>query len=110
MQLRDRLKADLGAAIRDGDTRLVAVLRSLLAAIGNAEAVELDPSHPKEVQGWAEVPRRRLTTAELMQIVRREADERRAAAAEYEQRGRPDEAERLRRSARVVDRYLEDPA
>jgi len=109
VSLPQRLKADLSAAIRDGDTPLVAVIRTLLAAIGNAEAVELDPSHPRDVQGWAEVPRRRLAPEEIRGIVRREAEELLAAAVEYEQHGRPDEGARLRRSAAQVARYLAEP-
>lgn len=106
MPLRRRLKADLSNAIREGDTELVAVLRTLVAAVDNAEAVELDASHPREVQGWAEVPRRRLAAEDIDRIVRREADELRSAAAEYEQHGQPRQTERLRRRARLADCYL----
>ena len=84
MSLLARLKTDLGAARKEGDAARVAVIRTLMAAIANAEAVELGPSHPREVQGWAEVPRRRLSAEDILRIVRREADELRAAAAEYE--------------------------
>ncbi len=104
------LKTDLSAARKAGDAALVTVLRTLMGAIANAEAVELDPSQPKEVAGWAEVPRRRLTGEDLSGIVRREAADLRAAAVEYEQHGQPQEAARLRRSAGFVDRYLEGPA
>ena len=86
------------------------MLRTLLAAIANAEAVELDPSHPKEVQGWAEAPRRRLSSADVAAIVRRERDDLLAAALEYERHGRPGEAARLRRSAALVEGYLADPS
>jgi hypothetical protein len=65
----------------------------------------LDASHPQEVQGWAEVPRRRLTAADLAGILRREAAELRAAAEDYERRGGPDEAGRLRARAVLVDGY-----
>ena len=108
MPIRRRLKADLRAAMSAGDTQLVSVVRTLLAAIGNAEAVELDAAHPKEVEGWGDVPRRRLTPGDLAGILRREAEELRGAAAEYEQNGRPGEAARLRSRATLVDRYLAD--
>jgi uncharacterized protein len=108
--LQRRLKADLSGALKAGDAQLVAVIRTLMAAIANAEAVELDASQPKEVQGWAEAPRRRLTGEDLSRIMRREAADLRAAAVEYEQHGQPQEAARLRRSAGFVDRYLEGPA
>jgi len=108
MDIRERLKADLLAARKAGDGESVDQLRVLLAAIGNAEAVELDASHPKEVEGWGEVPRRRLTPDDLAGILRREAAELRGAAAEYEQNGRPGEGARLRSRAALVDRYLAD--
>jgi len=106
MPLLARLKADLGAARKVGDAERVAVIRTLMAAIANAEAVDLGPSHPKEVQGWAEAPRRRLSADDLQRIVRREADELRAAAADYEERGAPQEAVRLRRGADLTEGYL----
>jgi uncharacterized protein YqeY len=108
--IRQRLRADLLVARKAGDTESVDQLRILLAAIGNAEAVELDVSHPKEVEGWADVPRRHLTPDDLAGILRREAEDLRAAAAEYEQNGRPDEAARLRARARLVDGYRADPS
>jgi uncharacterized protein YqeY len=106
MTLPRRLKAELRAAMNAGDAERVSVARTLLAAIANAEAVELDASHPKEVQGWAEVPRRHLTDADLAAIFRREAEELVAAADDYGRRGRPDEAERLRARAALVEGYL----
>lgn len=104
--IRALLKADLRAALGAGDGERVSVARTLLAAIANAEAVELDASDPKEVEGWAEVPRRRLTAADLAGILGREAAELRAAADDFEQRGARAEAERLRARARLVDGYL----
>jgi hypothetical protein len=106
MPLLARLKADLGSARKAGDAERVAVIRALMAAIANAEAVDLGPSHPREVQGWAEVPRRHLSVDDLRQIVRREADELRAAATDYEERGAPQEAVRLRRGAALTEGYL----
>ncbi len=108
MDIRGRLKADLLVARKTGDTASVDQLRILLAAIGNAEAVELDASHPREVEGWGDLPRRHLTADDLAGILLREAEDLRAAAAEYEQNGRPDEAARLRSRARLVARYLAD--
>lgn len=107
--LQRRLKGDLGAALKAGNAPLVTVLRTLMGAIANAEAVPLDPAQPKEVQGWAEVPRRRLTAEDLSSILHREAADLRAAADDYEQRGNPGEGARLRRSAEFVDRYLAGP-
>lgn len=104
--IRELLKSDLRTARREDDAERASVVRTLLAAIANAEAVELDASHPKDVQGAAEVPRRLLTAADLTGILGREASELRAAADDYQRRGRPDEAERLRARATLVDGYL----
>jgi uncharacterized protein YqeY len=107
--LQRRLKADLGAARREGDAELVSVLRVLMGAVANAEAVDLAASQPRDVDGWAEVPRRRLGAEDLAAILQREADDFRAAAREYDERGVPQEAERLRRCAGLVDRYRAGP-
>jgi uncharacterized protein len=108
MVLRDHLKADLLAAAKEGDAARAGVIKVLLAAIANAEAVDLGPSQPREVQGWAEAPRRRLTDEDLARILSREAADRRAAAEEYESHGRSGEAARLRQSALWVEAYLGD--
>jgi len=110
LSLFSRLKADLSTALREGDGEAVAVLRALMAAIANAEAVELDPAQPRDVDGWAEVPRRRLTPDDLSRILRREAAELHSAAGEYEGRGRPDQAARLRRRAGLVEGYRGGPS
>jgi hypothetical protein len=52
--------------------------------------------------GAAEAERHTLTEPEVEQIVRTEAAERQAAAHDYDQAGRPDEAERLTREASVL--------
>jgi hypothetical protein len=109
LPLRQRLKADLLTATRQGDAARVSVIKVLLAAIANAEAVPLDPSQPKEVLGWAEAPRRRLTPEDIRGILRREAGELRAAAAEYAGHGEPGEAARLLRAAERVEGYLDEP-
>ncbi len=87
-------------------------LRSALAAIGNAEAVLPRPgpgpagsahvAGAVEGLGAGEAERRVLTEADLGEIVQAEITERRAAAGQYEQAGRSDRAERLRREADVL--------
>lgn len=108
MDIRERLKADLLTARKAGDDESVDQVRILLAAISNAEAVELDASHPKEIEGWAEMPRRRLTHGDLAGILRREAEDLRGAATEYALNGQPGEAARLSARASLVERYLAD--
>jgi uncharacterized protein YqeY len=109
-----RLRAALTAALRSGDRAAVAAVRSALAAISNAEAV--DPAAqggPADLTmapgehfagaragfGAGEVPRKRLMAPEVTHIVLAEIDERQSAAAEYDRLGHSGQAERLRREA-----------
>jgi len=101
MPLRKVLRADLNEARKAGDAELATLIRTLIAAIDNAEAV--DPSdHP---DGHSEVPRRSLSDDETLRIVLAEGADLRAAADDYERRGNRTEAERLRALAHVADRY-----
>ena len=86
-----RLRLALAESLRARDTIAVSALRSALGAIGNAEA-----------------ERRRLSAAEIEQIVRGEAGEREGAARDYEQAGHADRAGRLRREAQVLLAVLAD--
>jgi uncharacterized protein len=119
--LAQRLRAALTAALGSGDRTAAAAVRSALAAIGNAEAV-----HPTAAEGPAdmatasgehfagasaglgagEVPRKRLSAADVMQIVLAEIGERQSAAFEYDRLGHSGQAERLRREADVLAAVL----
>jgi uncharacterized protein len=117
--LRGRLRAALPAAMKARDTATVAALRSALAAIDNAEAVESTQgptaaAHPELAGtvagvGAAEARRRSLPEDEVERIVRAEVADRRAAATAYERAGRPERAERLRAEADALGAHL-DPA
>lgn len=94
------------------DQVAVAVLRSALGAIDNAEAVDHRQAPKAQTGriagavaglGAAEVARLELSEAEMAAIVRAEADDRRAAAEEYDRLGRHDESARLRAEAVVLD-------
>jgi uncharacterized protein YqeY len=100
MPLRKVLRADLNAARKAGDSQLVTLIRTLIAAIDNAEAVDVS-DHP---DGHTEVPRRSLSDDEVVRIVPAEAVDLRAAADDYERHGNLSEAERLRALARTADR------
>jgi len=99
------------------DSVAVAALRSALAALDNAEAVDAarapQPSagHPRPggtVRGLraAEVERRSLSAAEMEELVRAEVTERHAVARDYEHAGHRTHAERLRSEATVLSSYL----
>jgi uncharacterized protein len=112
--LRQRLRTALVAAMKERDRVAVSALRSALAAIDNAEAVDATAvasgslaieSSPVGI-GGAEAGRRALSGEDIAQIVRSEVADREAAALEYDRAGRPERAEPLRAEARVLSSYL----
>lgn len=115
--LRARLRADLKVAMKARDAVEVSALRSLLAALDDAEAVAPPATAPvsslggEHVVGAAlgvgstEVPRLELTEAEIALVVAGQMQEREAAAATFDAVDQPDAAERLRAEARVIERY-----
>lgn len=116
--VRDRLRAALPEAMKARDPVAVAALRSALGAIDNAEAVDATRTpqpgagHPRlagTVSGLraAEVERRRLSAAEMDEVVRAEVADRHAAARDYEHAGHQAPAERLRDEAAVLSSYLD---
>ena len=115
--VRDRLRGGLREAMKARDPVAVAALRSALAAIDNAEAVDGAQAPPPAVGHpylagtvaglrGAEVERRSLAEAQVEGIVRAEVTARQAAARDYEDAGRHERAERLRGEAGVLLAYL----
>jgi uncharacterized protein YqeY len=111
--LRDRLRAAVPVAMKARDRATVAVLRSALAAIENAEAVDVEDAvragaietSPVGV-GAAEASRRVLNEAEIAAIVQNEVSERRAAAAAYEASGHSERAAGLVAEADALAAHL----
>lgn len=117
--LRRRLRAALGEAMKLRDQAAVAALRSALAAIDNAEAVDSSQARTTPsgtiaggVAGLraGEAPRRVLDEREIEDIVQREIVARESAAAEYERLCRGDAAARLRAEASVLAKHLSPQA
>jgi uncharacterized protein len=90
--LKDRLQADLTAAMKARDELTTATLRMLLTAVGT-----------EEVAGKAA---RELSDDEVLKVVGREAKKRREAATAFADGGRPDRAERELAEERVLAAYL----
>jgi uncharacterized protein len=128
--IRAGLELALRAAIKARDTVAVSALRSVLAAIANAEAVPQPgrsttptsvvgaPSANGAVAsqhvaggatglGAAEADRKTLTGDETAALVRNEITERQAAARQYEDAGHQERAARLLREAWVIQAALE---
>ena len=85
--LRDDLRAAVKRTMRERNRKALAVFRSALAAIDNAEAVPINPSgHAGAMEqssglGRTEVQRHLLSEQDVIDVVRREVLERREAAA-----------------------------
>ena len=128
--IRVRMRRGLVAAMKARDQQAVAALRSALARIDNAEAVDPDAfddeglddepalsigtRHPTVAGsvlgvGAAEVDRRILTPQQMAKIVSNEVVEREAAADVVERVGHPEQAERLRAQANLLTTYLDPP-
>jgi uncharacterized protein YqeY len=105
--LKERLRADLKTAMRERKPGEVAVIRTLIAAIDNAEAVPIDglEERLRQREAIGEVARRELDAAALDAVLAKEIESRLAAAEDYERHGRNDDAARLRQEAELVARY-----
>ena len=112
-RLKARIRADLTLAMKARDSAQASLLRVLVAALDNAEAVPVGTGHDRYVvrefgDPAAEVPRRILSSDEVAALLDRERAEREKAAAEFERLGRPEDAQRLRQEALWVARYLQE--
>jgi hypothetical protein len=115
--VRERMRGALRAAMKSRDSVAVVALRAGLAAIDNAEAVEVGQgtrvvaTHPELAGtlvglGAGEVARRALTDADMEAFVRAEAGELRSAVEGYRRAGQREEAERLLAQAAVLSALL----
>jgi len=110
--MKARMRVDLRAALKDGRTGEVRLIRALVAAIDNAEAPPLqasrtDPGQHRFRDGSAEVDRLRLGPDEVRSVLMAEIEELEHAAADMNRLDRPDRADSLRADAMIARRYLE---
>lgn len=109
--MKARLRADLRAAMKDKRSSEARVIRSLVAAIDNAEAPPAQkqrtgPTFHRFRSGSAEVERLLLDSAQMRQVLLAEIGERELAAAELEGLGKMDRAAALRAEILIARRYL----
>jgi uncharacterized protein YqeY len=104
--LTARIRSDLAGALRERDMTRAKLLRTTLAAIENAEAVE-GVSSVEGVVGYGDVSRRILTDEEVAGIISREAEEWQFALAEYERIGQDEKTARLRYELGILRGYLD---
>ena len=106
--LKARLRADLKTAMQAKASADVRVLRTLIAALDNAEAVPDIPDRyvPRAFgEPGAEVARHELDAPAVDRLLADEIDSRLAAALDYDRHDRSDEGDRLREEAAVISRY-----
>lgn len=107
MSLKDKIKEDMKAAFKAGDTVTRSTLTMLLAAI---QSRELDKRAKLIKSGQAteeEVAEKSaLTDEEVVNAVSSELKKRRDSAAQYEAGGRPELAEGEKVEADVLVRYM----
>lgn len=115
--LRSLLRADLVAAMKARRTEAVTALRTAIAVIDNAEAVEAPAQAAPHAGsehvagartgvGSTEAERRVLSLAEVRALLRAQVEDRTGEADRYDTYGQRDAALRLRREADVLSRYV----
>jgi len=110
--VRALIRADLRAAMSAKAMGEIAVLRTLLSALDNAEAVPLAPERYTERKFGdpaTEVPRKQLSADEVAAILGAEQREKLTVADTLERTGRAADAEKLKADAAIVARYLGKP-
>lgn len=90
MQLKEQVKADLTASLKEGNSMRAMTLRMLLAAMVN-----------KEKEGKGEV-----AEDQFLQVVATEVKKRREAAEAFEKGGRPELVAKEKQELEVLLRYL----
>jgi uncharacterized protein YqeY len=109
---KQRLRADLKAAMIDKQAGRTRVLRQLIAALDNAEAVPVPnrraQSRARPGGSGSEVARLELDAGAVATVLAAEIEARRAASAEYRLCGRAEEAAALVAEIELIGRYLGD--
>lgn len=110
-EMKARMRADLRAAMKEGRGADARLIRSLIAAIDNAEAPPARSGSGAAEQhlflsGSAEVERLSLDADRVRAILLAEIEEREQAAAGMDRLNRPDRADAIRTEARLAATYL----
>jgi hypothetical protein len=90
MKITDQILEDMKSAMKSGQKHVVEALRTIRAALKNAE---IDLGHA-------------LDDSEAMQVLQKEAKKRREAAEEYKAAGREDLAENELNELKIIEKYL----
>jgi uncharacterized protein YqeY len=114
--LRSLLRTDLVAAMKARRKDDVTALRTALADIDNAEAIDVPQGRNVDASqhvagagagvGSTEAPRRVLTIGEVRALLQAQVADRLDAATQYDNLDQPEMASRLRREAAALTKYL----
>ncbi len=108
--MKSRLRNDLRVAMKQDCGDEAKLLRTLIAALDNAEAPPLPGGSSMIMHhfhdGVAEISRLRLKGVQVQAILMDEVSERERAANDLAQNGRTDRAEALRAEVQLIQRYL----
>ncbi|MGV0046103.1 hypothetical protein ACRU43_22590 [Mycobacterium colombiense] len=114
---RDGLRRDLRAALKSRQPETISALRTMIAAVDNAEAIQPDTdsarpadgviAHSSPGVGSTEAPRRVLHMTDIQAIVVNLLAEYDTQAEHYHYVHQSEAAERLRRQASILLAYLE---
>jgi uncharacterized protein len=99
MSRKDQLSNDLREAMRSGDAQRRDVLRGLLTAVSNAEIARVDVKD--ESAGRTE-----LSDDDVLDVVQKQAKQRRDSIDEYRKAGRDDLAGREQAELEILQSYL----
>lgn len=112
--LKERMRADLKAAMHSKASHEVRLLRTLIAALDNAEAIPGQHDEGSTISAFGtrafddpsgEVPRLHLDEVAIGQLLSGEIEARLQAAADFVRHGEATEAQRLRDEADLIARY-----
>jgi len=92
MPLKEQLTADLTDAMRQSDDVRKSTLRMLLAAVNMAEVAGSE--------------RRRLSDEQVMQVLAKQAKQRRESIAEFQKAGRQDLVDKEAAELKVLEAYM----
>ncbi len=99
MGLKEQLAADLKDAMRAGDAVRRDVLRSLLTAISNTEIARVNVKAE-------DASRQALAENDVLDVVQKQAKQRRESIDEYRKGGRPDLVAREEAELAIISSYL----
>ncbi len=107
MSIQERLRSDLKVAMANRDRLEMSQIRTLIAAVENAEAVEVETSSEPKLGLHHDVARRVLDSDDVHRILTREHDELADAVSRYRDLALVDELVELKVRLSIVERYLD---